>query len=227
MPTACSVPRPCAPSRNSSARTGSRPTASSDPRPTPSSSSMLPAAPASGGDELPPLVDSAQAGAAEVLYGLGASLGRRGGDDIGLVYLQLALYLMPQHGLTLLSLADIYEGQKNYALAIKVYERVPKDSPLRRNADIQIAVNLDSHGAHRGGEETAGQADCRTSDRSRSDHGARHHPARAQTIRRMRRRLRQGHRHHREAGEAELGDLSTTAASATSARRIGPRPRSI
>jgi Flp pilus assembly protein TadD len=51
---------------------------------------------------------------------------------------------MPQHGLTLLSLADIYEGQKHHALAIKVYERVPKDSPLRRNADIQIAVNLDS-----------------------------------------------------------------------------------
>ena len=97
-----------------------------------------------GSDELPPLVDSAQAGAAEVLYGIGASLGRRGGDELGLVYLQLALYLMPQHGLTLLSLADIYEGQKNHALAIRIYERVAKDSPLRRNADIQIAVNLDA-----------------------------------------------------------------------------------
>ena len=105
---------------------------------------VVSAAPKSGSDELPPLVDSPQAGAAEVLYGIGASLGRRGGDDLGLVYLQLALYLMPQHGLTLLSLADIYEGQKNHALAIKIYERVPKDSPLRRNADIQIAVNLDA-----------------------------------------------------------------------------------
>ena len=47
------------------------------------------------GDKLPPLVATAQAGAAEALYGLGASLGRRGGEDLGLVYLQLALYLAP------------------------------------------------------------------------------------------------------------------------------------
>jgi tetratricopeptide (TPR) repeat protein len=95
------------------------------------------------GETLPPLADNPQAGAAEALYGLGASLGRRG-DDLGLVYLQLALYLAPQHGLALLSLADLYESQKNPELAIKLYERVPKDSPLRRNADIQIAVNFES-----------------------------------------------------------------------------------
>ncbi len=58
--------------------------------------------------------------------------------------MQLALYLAPQHGLALLSLADLYESQKNPELAIKLYERVPKDSPLRRNADIQIAVNFES-----------------------------------------------------------------------------------
>ena len=33
------------------------------------------------GDKLPPLVDSPQAGAAEVLFGLGTSLGRQGGED--------------------------------------------------------------------------------------------------------------------------------------------------
>ena len=49
------------------------------------------------GEKLPPLiVDSPQAGAAEALYGLGAALGRRGGEDLGLVYLQLALYLAPR-----------------------------------------------------------------------------------------------------------------------------------
>ncbi len=47
------------------------------------------------GDKLPLLVESAQAGAAEALYGLGASIGRRGGEDLALVYLQLALYLEP------------------------------------------------------------------------------------------------------------------------------------
>lgn len=96
------------------------------------------------GKPLPMLVDSPQAGAAEVLYGLGAALGRRGGEDLGLVYLQLALYLAPNQPLALLSLADLYEQVKNPALAIKVYERVPTTSPLRRNSEIQLAVNLDT-----------------------------------------------------------------------------------
>ena len=96
------------------------------------------------GKPLPQLVDSPQAGAAEVLYGLGAALGRRGGEDLGLVYLQLALYLAPNQPLALLSLADLYEQVKNPSLAIRIYERVPEKSPLRRNAEIQLATNLDS-----------------------------------------------------------------------------------
>jgi tetratricopeptide (TPR) repeat protein len=96
------------------------------------------------GRKLKPLVTTPQAGAAEVLYGLGASLGRQGGEDLGLVYLQLALYLAPQHTLALLSLADLYEAMKKPALAIAVYERISKDSPVRRNADIQMAQNLDT-----------------------------------------------------------------------------------
>jgi tetratricopeptide (TPR) repeat protein len=97
-----------------------------------------------GGAKLPPLVDSVQAGAAEVLYGLGASLGRQGGEDLALVYLQLALYLQPKHALALLSLADLYENLKKPQLAIKIYERMPADSPLRRNAEIQLGVNYDA-----------------------------------------------------------------------------------
>src|SRR4051812_15967773 len=96
------------------------------------------------GKKLPPLVDSAQAGAAEALYGIGAQLTRRGGEDLALVYLQLALYLQPNHPLALLSLADLYESVKKPAMAIKVYERVPAGSPLKRNAQIQLATNLDA-----------------------------------------------------------------------------------
>jgi tetratricopeptide (TPR) repeat protein len=96
------------------------------------------------GQKLGPLVDTPQAGAAEVLYGLGASLGRQGGEDLGLVYLQLSLYLAPRQGLALLSLADLYENLKKPALAISVYERIPMDSPLRRNAEIQLGVNYDA-----------------------------------------------------------------------------------
>jgi tetratricopeptide (TPR) repeat protein len=96
------------------------------------------------GKKLPPLIESAQAGAAEALYGIGATLTRRGGEDLALVYLQLALYLQPNHALALLSLADLYESVKKPPMAIKVYERMPANSPLKRNAQIQLATNLDA-----------------------------------------------------------------------------------
>ena len=96
------------------------------------------------GEKIPVLVSTAQAGAAEALYGLGASLGRRGGEDLGLVYLQLSLHLAPSHPLALLSLADLYESLKKPELALAVYERIPANSPLHRNAAIQMAANLDA-----------------------------------------------------------------------------------
>jgi tetratricopeptide (TPR) repeat protein len=62
------------------------------------------------GKKLPMMVDTPQAGAAEVLYELGAALGRRGGEDLALIYLQLSLYLAPSYPLALLSLGDLYEA---------------------------------------------------------------------------------------------------------------------
>jgi tetratricopeptide (TPR) repeat protein len=96
------------------------------------------------GEKLPPLVANVQAGAAEALYGLGASLGRRGGEDLGMVYLQLSLHLVPNHALALLSLADLYESLKKPEMAIGIYERIPANSPLHRNAAIQMASDLDA-----------------------------------------------------------------------------------
>ncbi len=100
------------------------------------------------GEPLPRLVDSAQAGAAEALYGLGAALGRREEEmtlaNRGLAYLQLALYLDPNHALAQLALADLYEAMKKPELAIKVFDRVPANSPLKRNAEIQLGIDLDS-----------------------------------------------------------------------------------
>jgi tetratricopeptide (TPR) repeat protein len=90
-----------------------------------------------------PLVRSAQAGAAEVLFGLGSALGRQGGEDIGLVYLNVALYLDPDHPLVLLSLGDLFESLKKPELAIATFARLPATSPLKRSAEIQRALNLD------------------------------------------------------------------------------------
>src|SRR5437773_1359357 len=67
---------------------------------------------------------------------------RRRGSGAGL----FAARALPQpsHPLALLSLADLYESVKKPQMAIKVYERMPASSPLKRNAQIQLAVDLDS-----------------------------------------------------------------------------------
>src|ERR1700681_2663084 len=44
----------------------------------------------------------------------------------------------------MLSLADLYESLKKQALALKVYQRVAEKSLLKRNAEIQLAVDLDA-----------------------------------------------------------------------------------
>ncbi|MFN3854733.1 MAG: tetratricopeptide repeat protein [Phreatobacter sp.] len=91
---------------------------------------------------LPVLVRTAQAGAAEVLYGLGSALSRQGGEDLALIYLQLARWLEPTHELAILSLADLYEFLKLPRRAIAVFDAMPESSPLYRNAQIQRALNL-------------------------------------------------------------------------------------
>ncbi len=98
------------------------------------------------GRTLAPLIRTPQEGAAEVLYGLGAALGRQGGEDLALVYLQLSLWLEPDHPLASLTLADLYEQMKQPEKAIAVYEKVPANSPLKRNAEVQMAINLDNVG---------------------------------------------------------------------------------
>ncbi len=98
------------------------------------------------GKPLPPFVRNAQQGAAEVLYGLGAVGGRQGDELAAMIYLRLSLFLEKDNGLALVTLADVYERLKQNAQAIDVYESVPEDSPLRVNADIQIALLLETMG---------------------------------------------------------------------------------
>ena len=179
------------------------------------------------GKKLPPLVDSAQAGAAEALYGIGATLTRRGGEDLALVYLQLALYLQPNHPLALLSLADLYESVKKPQMAIKVYERVPASSPLKRNAQIQLATDLDAADRSDEAIKILKGVTAEDSEGHRGHHGARQYRARPQEVRRLRRRPT------RRAIDAlppaqrqeQLGLPTIIAASARSAPSSGARPR--
>ena len=95
------------------------------------------------GKDVKRAVKDASDGAAEVLYGIGGALGRQGGEDLSIVYLQLALYLEPQQPMALVTLADLYDQLNQFEQAIAVYSRVPEGSALKRNAEIQSAMDLD------------------------------------------------------------------------------------
>ena len=98
------------------------------------------------GKVLEPLVKNAEAGAAEVLYGLGTA-GSRDADKMpALIYLRLSLYMLPTNSLAIITLADIYDNLKQPERAIDAYELVPDTSPLRANADIQTALTLETLG---------------------------------------------------------------------------------
>lgn len=83
-------------------------------------------------------------GMAEVLYGLGEALTTEGGVSIGMIYLQLSLFLSPRQPLALAALAQAYETTKNYPQAIATYDLIPKGTPLQDAIDIRKAFNLNS-----------------------------------------------------------------------------------
>ena len=136
--------------------------------------------------KLPMLVDSPQLGAAEALYGLGAALGRREEElslaNRGLAYLQLALFLNPTNHLALLSLGDLYDAMKKPELAIAAYGKVPADSPIKRLADIQVAIDLDLLDRTDEAKKHLQQLITAHPEKSRGNPSVPPHPARAQAI---------------------------------------------
>lgn len=92
----------------------------------------------------PPVAPTAQAGAAEVFYGLGAAIGTEEGATLAASYLQLAHYLDPGNGIIDLALGDIFQRSEQCEKAIEIYERVPEESPIYHNAAVQIGVCLDT-----------------------------------------------------------------------------------
>jgi tetratricopeptide (TPR) repeat protein len=96
---------------------------------------------------LPRTVASAQAGAAEVLYGLGSAGTREDNETtIVLIYLRLALYLDPTHELAILTLGDTLERAKQPDDAIAVYERMPAGAALKASAEVQVGLALEALG---------------------------------------------------------------------------------
>ena len=89
-----------------------------------------------------PFIGSAGAGAAEALFSLATSMTDEQTIDIALLYTQLALSFNADLPVTYTLLGDTYEDMSRHEKAIAAYEKVPADSPLRSNADLEIAVAL-------------------------------------------------------------------------------------
>ena len=89
-----------------------------------------------------PFVASPGAGASESLFSLASAMTDDQSIDVALLYTQLAFTLKGDQPVLDTLLGDIYVGTKQYQYAIDAYDRTPADSPLRVNADTEIAVNL-------------------------------------------------------------------------------------
>jgi tetratricopeptide (TPR) repeat protein len=82
------------------------------------------------------------AGAAEALFSLATSMTDEQSIDVALLYARLALSVATDLPVMHTLLGDTYEDMLLYEEAIAAYEQVPVDSPLRINAEMEIAVGL-------------------------------------------------------------------------------------
>ncbi|MDP1699472.1 MAG: tetratricopeptide repeat protein [Aestuariivirga sp.] len=82
------------------------------------------------------------AGAGEALFSLAAAMTDEQSIDVALLYAQLSVAFNADRPVVLTLLGDIYVDTKQYQNAINAYEQTPLGSPLRVNADMEIAINL-------------------------------------------------------------------------------------
>ncbi|MBN9671108.1 tetratricopeptide repeat protein [Labrenzia aggregata] len=96
------------------------------------------------GAVFPPMVTDPSAGMSEILYGLGAVIGRDGGEELSTSYLQLALYLDPKAEFAAIALGNVFERMDRPDRAIEALMLVPDDSVLKREAEIQVGLNYNA-----------------------------------------------------------------------------------
>src|SRR5262245_47593069 len=92
----------------------------------------------------PLLVANPTEGLSEAFYGIGDALAGEGGLDMGIIFLQFALYLEPDFPLAQVALAEAYDSAKRYDLELAAFDNINEDSPLWLNVQIQKALALNS-----------------------------------------------------------------------------------
>jgi tetratricopeptide (TPR) repeat protein len=92
--------------------------------------------------KLPASVSGPKDGVTEALLSFSLFASRGETAEIGLIYLNLALALSPQHELALITLADLLENINQHDQAIEAYRRIPPTSYLYEDIGLRIAINL-------------------------------------------------------------------------------------
>ncbi len=88
------------------------------------------------------MVATPGAGVGEALFSLATAMTDEQSIDVGLLYAQLALSFNADRPVAYTLLGDIYEDVNRPEKAIDAYSQVPESSPLRANAEMEIAINL-------------------------------------------------------------------------------------
>lgn len=87
-------------------------------------------------------VKTPEAGMSEALFSVASALSDDQGLEVALAYAQLALSVTGDRNINLTLLGDIYESMNSYQRSIDAYDAIDKNSVLKPNADLEVAVNL-------------------------------------------------------------------------------------
>jgi tetratricopeptide (TPR) repeat protein len=96
------------------------------------------------GRTLAPIASTAATGVAEALYGIGSAIGTDDGPELPAAYLRLAAYLDPTSTLITVALGDVFQSVGRCQDAVPLYESVPPSTHIRRNADLQTGICLET-----------------------------------------------------------------------------------
>jgi tetratricopeptide (TPR) repeat protein len=100
------------------------------------------------------LIDSPQAGLAEVMFGAAGSLRQSNSPDLALIFARMAVDLQPNFPLAQVTVADILQGLGRLPDANAIYAKIDPASPVYFAAQLRLAANLDELGDVEGSIKT-------------------------------------------------------------------------